>query len=102
MDKFNVIMYDPNMKEFVPYNIIPYFIDCYQNSKNKPITKEQFKEFIKSESEYRFQFRCEYEIILADWPNQQIERKVDVYDQIIMNLDVITDVLMFNINQKWK
>ncbi len=98
MNAYNVIIFDPNKKEFVPYNIIPYLVECYKESKDKPTTKEQFKEFVKSECQYRFWSRCEYEIILVDWPNQQIENKIDVYDQVIMNLDVIVNILMSSVS----
>ena len=36
MKEFNVIIYDPNGKKFVSYNIIPYFIECYKE-RAKPL-----------------------------------------------------------------
>ena len=68
MVEFNVINYDINSRKFEFYNIIPYLTKCYNKSKNKPKTFDEFKEFIKSESMYQWWSRCEYEIILSPWP----------------------------------
>lgn len=96
---FNVILWDCNSNKFVPYNIIPYLIETYQQTKNNkhiktPKTFNEFKEFVKKESQYQFWGRCEYEIILVDWPCQKHEEKWDAYQQIMMNLDIVAKTLM--------
>ena len=111
METFNVIRYDFNSKKFIPYDVIPYFVNSYkelvENHKKYPKSKyykvpkgfKQFKEFVRKEALYQFWSRCEYEIILSDWPpsNPPIEEKWDVYDQIMMNLDVITKLVIKSI-----
>ena len=103
MKSFNVIIYDPNLREFVKYDIMPYLIRIYNEKKEKketlPETFDEFKNFVKSESQYQFWARCEYEIILIDWPCQQKYEKWDVYKQIMMNLDIVTKVFMENIKE---
>ena len=103
MKSFNVIIYDPNLREFVKYDIMPYLIRTYNEKKEKketlPETFDEFKNFVKSESQYQFWARCEYEIILIDWPCQQKYEKWDVYKQIMMNLDIVTKVFMENIKE---
>lgn len=120
MKEFNVIVYNINSKEFEPYNIIPYLVSCYNKKKNKPKIFDEFKEFVKNESMYQWWSRCEYEIILSPWPyitspserydkkgEDDIEawkehwkkhlkecEKIDVHYQVMMNLDVITNLLM--------
>ena len=99
MQSFNVINYDINRQKFVYYDVIPYLVNCYKEikktkRKKTPETFDEFKQFVKDESMYQFWSRCEYEIILVDWPCQRHEEKWDVYDQIMMNLDVITDLVM--------
>lgn len=98
MKKFNVINYDINRNKFIEYDVIPYFVNVYNEKKKKkykkiPKTYEELKEFIRDEALYQFWGRCEYEIILVDWPCQKVEEKWDVYDQIMMNLDVVTNIL---------
>lgn len=99
MKTFNVIIYDPNHKKFVPYNVIPYFVQAYEELKEKkykklPETFEEFKSFVKDEGMYQFWSRCEYEIILVDWPGQKVEKKIDVWNQIEMNWDLVTKLVM--------
>lgn len=123
MNKFNVIIYDINHKKFISYDVLPYLRNSYnervenfkklekkiKRSKKKidesilnekynkvPSTFKEFREFVNDESRYQFWARCEYEIILTDWPpsNPPIEEKWDVYDQIVMNIDLVTKLLM--------
>ena len=101
MKSFNVITYNFNARKFVEYDIMPYLVRTYNKKKEKgdklPETFDEYKEFVKSESQYQFWARCEYEIILVDWPCQQEHEKWDVYKQIMMNLDIITKVFMDNV-----
>lgn len=103
MKSFNVIIYDPNLGNFIGYDIMPYLIRTYNEKKERketlPETFDEFKNFVKSESMYQFWARCEYEIILIDWPCQRQHEKWDVYKQIIMNLDIVTKVFIENINE---
>ena len=75
----------------------------YNEKKEKketlPETFDEFKNFVKSEAKYQFWARCEYEIILIDWPCQKNHEKWDVYKQIMMNLHIVTKVFMENINE---
>lgn len=100
MNKFNVIIYDFNSKKMVPYDIIPYLVRCYDKSNDKPSTFEELKDFIIKESKYQWWSRCEYEIILSDWPNDKDREKWDVYKQITMNIDIITQIFINTINGK--
>ena len=99
MQKFNVIIEDVNRREFIPYNVIPYLVRQYKEAKNKPTTFEEFKSFIEKESKYQWWSRCEYEIILKEWPTGKKEEKIDVHWQVMMNIDVITKLLMDEINE---
>lgn len=91
---FNVIVERDG--KFIPYDVIPYLTLRYNDysKKVRPSTIEEFKEFITKESTYKWWARCEYEIILSDWPNNIHKDKWDVHRQVIMNLDIITELLM--------
>ena len=99
MKSFYVIVYDINRKTFVPYDIIPYLEKCYYEETNKPKTLEEFKDFVKNQSMYRWWSRCEYEIILESWPSTNVNEKWDVHRQVMMNIDIITSILMNNVNE---
>lgn len=123
MKQFNVINFNFNAKKFEAYDIIPYLVRKYNERVDTcneleedlkkatsehecnlytdslkywkvPVTFDEFKKFVQQESQYQFWSRCEYEIILVDWPCQKTEEKWDVYDQIMMNLDIITQIVM--------
>lgn len=135
MKTFNVIHYNPNTQEFEPYDVIPYLVNAYneQIKRHKinpddeywkvPETFEEFKKFVKRESQYQFWSRCEYEIILGPWPyisapNEGYDNskendldawkehwkkhldscdKWDVFDQIMMNIDTVTKLVIESI-----
>ena len=119
MKSFNVIRGNFNTGKFETYDVIPYLIHEYQKvkksrSKFKPTPKtfEEFKEFVKKEAMYRWWAKCEYEIILFPWPYKANKEghiddfsqayKLDVYEQVMMNIDVITELLMESVKTRKK
>ena len=93
---FNVINFEINSGKFETYDVMPYLVDCYKKEKKdkRPTTFDEFKEFVKSKSMYMYWSRCEYEIILSDWPSNKHSKKIDVHWQIMNNIDLVTKVLM--------
>lgn len=91
---------------------------------DKPTTRDQVKQFVSVVGHSRFWSRCEYEVIVSGWPGRydkeryvswvmsldknnipnipdfrQDSVKIDVWDQIDANLDLVVDLLCnyFNI-----
>ena len=92
---YKVISWDFNSDNIEYYDIMPFLIDSYKRiKKNKPKTFDEIKEFIINESRYRFWSRCEYEVIITGWPKQKREVKIDIFNQIMKNIDVITTHFM--------
>lgn len=98
MKQFNVIIEDINSRKFIPYDVIPYLVQCYYEEKDRPGTIEEFKTFIERRSMYRWWSRCEYEIVLQSWPKGDVEEKIDVHQQVMMNIDIIAEILMKEVN----
>lgn len=96
--KYNVLVQDFNSRKFVPYDIFPYLTNMYNREEKKPENFEEFKRFIDSTARYQWWARCEYEIIVSGWPNTKDSAKIDVYYQILLNLDVITKLFMEHIS----
>ena len=92
MKSFNVIIEDNG--KFMPYDVMPYLWKKYQEVKDDLEFFDDVKNFVEKESKYQWWARCEYEIILSGWPNQKVKEKWDVYDQIVMNLDIIAEILI--------
>jgi hypothetical protein len=103
MKQFNVCIFNSNTKKFEPYDIIPFLIDKYNSiSKlDRPRTRNEIKKFINKECKYQYWSRCEYEILLLDWPCEKTKEKIDIYDQVMMNIDIIVDLLMNELNLKY-
>jgi len=113
--KFNVLTWDFNGDKLECYDVLPYFRGCYAERKKKakgkriqkimaenpdmkkyygvPATFGEFKEFIKDESMYMYWSRCEWEIIVHGWPVRKNDYKIDVHEQVMMNIDTIADIL---------
>jgi len=127
MEKFNVLNWDFNKDKLEYYNIIPYFIRRYDEKVKKfkkikkrksykdnpekyekdnyykvPKTIEELKQFIKDESQYQFWSRCEYEMIVHGWPVRKNEHKLDIHEQIMMNIDIVTKIVWEEINKEIK
>lgn len=96
---FNVINFNFNSSMFEPYDVMPYFINEYKAVKTKPETVKEFTEFVKSKSLYQFWGRCEYEVVLHDWPCDTVTHKMDVHEQLMMNLDIVVSILMENVRK---
>lgn len=107
MKPFKVISWDFNKQDVEYYDIMPYFIEEWRKEKKRkhkiwcksnkmPETFEEFKEFIKDSAIY-FWSRSECEILIDGFPPFNKQKKIDIYDQILANLDVITKHFMENI-----
>lgn len=102
MPSFYVINEDVNAKEFKKYNVMPYFVNCYNGTKvkDRPKTFEEFKEFVERKSMCMYWCRCEYEIILNPLVSSTPSQKIDVHYQVMMNINVITDLLIKHISNE--
>ena len=110
--KFNVLVWNFNSDSLEYYDVMPYLRNSYKERKERykvavkrkdfdpnneyykvPETLEDFKNFVKNESLYQFWSRCEYEMICHGWPVKKNTHKLDVHEQIMMNIDVIAEIL---------
>ena len=100
MKEFNVIIWDINRGKFLPYDVMPYLRKFYSEARVKPKTLNEFIRFVDSEAKYQWWARCEYEVILSDYPRQEVSEKIDVYQQIKINIDVVTMIVMNELKKK--
>ena len=102
--KFNVLLWNFNSDRIEHYDILPYFRERLNERKKTrskkmrenfpvPETQGEYREFVKSESMYRFWGRCEYEMICHGWPVAKNDQKLDIHEQVMMNMDVISEIL---------
>lgn len=107
IEPYYVLSWDFNHKNVEYYNIMTYLVDVFEEERQRkfrvfhpngePKTFEEFKEFILHSCRYQFWSRCEYEIVVSGFPPQDKDVKIDIYDQIEHNIDVITKHFMSQI-----
>ena len=112
---FYTLTWDMNRAEVENYDIMPYLVSAWKEDKTRkrkiwfkssdddtkePTTVEEWKKAILAASRYQFWARCEYEIIISEWPTEKHRVKLDVFDQINANIDVITKLFMEYVSSK--
>lgn len=119
---FYVMMKDFNTGKIEYYDVMPSLYGSIFNQngtlskskfyvygkdyKMKPITtKSELKIFVDSHFRYCYWAKCEWEFIVRDWPSRKEKErdvKVDVYEQLKPNIDLIVDMLWNQIKEKLK
>lgn len=123
---YRVVNWDFNRDCIEFYDVMPYLLGCWDEEKKRkhkiwsssslsdlspelkgkvddtrmPETFDEFKKFVLDNSMYQFWARCEYEVIVHGWPVRKNDHKMDVYEQIKNNADVVTKVFMENVGAK--
>ena len=98
--KWFVFVEDINSKRINVYNIFEhkdFMEDCddawkdYINDEHRDFSK--FKKDIESNLMYYFWSKCEWEIVLSDFPPSDSfqKKKIDVYQQVKINWDICID-----------
>lgn len=97
--KYYAMYYDLNAREIRKTNVIQEDIlkrlqDMVKKGKIKD--RLQFKECLKGEFMYRYWCKREYEVSVGDLHEKDLSKyeKIDVYDQLEANLDVITEYII--------
>lgn len=114
-------MHDFNTNEVVKYDIMPYLMNVYQkclltgnwwmmdDPARRPVFAKDYRVFVTRACKHQYWSRCEYEWLMLSWPVGKTDtleechkvlnssNKIDVWDQIEMNLDTVTEVFTQNI-----
>ena len=91
---YNVWIWDFNHDALESYDVVPRFVESirqYTKPKSLPKTKEALNEILESNVRYSFWSKCEYEMIIHGWPEQNNDQKVDVYQQLKLNWPIFLD-----------
>lgn len=126
--KWNVFMENFNLGKIEIFNIFnsARFYEGVKKLVKKNLQKDEFSKELKSELMYSFWGKCEYEIIIADYPtfitvkelerlneerknddeknkkryrygvNLDVEKKVDIYEQVMLNWSVFLEYVWEN------
>lgn len=91
--EFNVLIWNFNTDNIEHYNILPYLRKCVLKDGKKITDIDELRKFIIKESRYMWGGRCEWEMICHCWPVRKNDYKIDVHEQVMMNIDIITEIL---------
>ena len=113
--KFNVLTWDFNSDKLEYYDVLPHFRECLawrkKKSKGKriqkimaempdmkdyygvPTTFNEVKKFVENESRHLYWGNSNWEMIVHGWPVKRDDYKLDVHEQVMMNLDTIAEIL---------
>lgn len=108
MEKYNLswkaFYHNFNARRIEEYNVLnDGFINGLMErlpKKKSDITYDIFKENLRSELMYRYWCKCEWEVVLSAFPpskNGEEERKVDIYQQVMLNFEIFCKYAYVNL-----
>lgn len=98
-----VLCHDFNKDSIESFNIFNSitFNRCLERSIKKYETFEKFKEDLRGDLFYAFGSKCEYEILCSGLtPKEDNVFKIDIYQQVLPNLDILAKYIIGEINKK--
>lgn len=111
MKPFYILLHDFNTNKVMKHDIMPYLCNTYKecaekghwgsmsNSSIAPTSHSDLVHFVTKVCMYRYWARCEYEWLMVSWPAGTLEDaiKIDAWEQIKMNLDIVVEIFKQNI-----
>lgn len=92
--EWNVFYYNINRNKIDTYNIFEHesFVRYVKEAINEHKNKEKFEQQLKSELQYYFGEKCEWEILLSPWvSDEKVAVQINVYEQVMLNFNVFVD-----------
>lgn len=92
--EWNVYVWEPNRKEIHIRNVFQLSIKFDEEldelkTKKNSMSEERFSKELLHAVKYCFWSKCEYEVYIGDWMSDTTDcgKKIDVYDQLMLNWD---------------
>lgn len=91
--EWNALYYNYNANQMEPHNVLRGREDFIRKMKKKFPAKEDFAKELRSEMQYRYWSKAEWEIVLTPLvgSRENADRKIDVFDQLLLNWDKFVD-----------
>lgn len=101
-----VLRHDFNKKKIIRYNVLKNWEEDLKiaRRKKKFDSKETLKEWLRKELMYYFWSKSEHEIAVGGLFSKYPEEfeKIDIWYQIELNLDIMTDYIIKEMNFRFK
>ena len=87
---WNVFVGDFNHGIIETHNVFDHYRfmdDCRYAAKKYKDDRDEFEKYIKRSLMYYYWSKCEWEVVIDHWPHsdRRKAKKVDAYDQVMMN-----------------
>ena len=95
---WRVIAHRGNSPKIEFYNVFHHggFVDEVCKALMNRIGRGQISEKIQRSARYYFWSKCEWEVVVSNWPRQDVEEKIDVFEQLEANWEQFIDYIMKN------
>lgn len=88
---WNVVHFNINVRKMEPYNVLSHSSFRKDIKTMSVPRKPDFEDRLRRMAQYHFWSKCEWEILISEWPpapaSRNVVEKVDVYDQLRLNWD---------------
>lgn len=95
--KWNCFAWNFNTDKLYWFNVLndDLLKDIEATYKAKRTTnRADFSEVVKRWAMWHYWSKCEWEVIITDWPKYNNEYKMDVFEQLEANWEIFTDYLI--------
>lgn len=91
-----VLRYDINKGKIIYFNIFDYcrMVESIDNQLSVNFDFDDFVVFLEKELRYFFSSKSENEIAVGDTEVPRFLQKIDIYDQLIPNINILADYIM--------
>lgn len=96
--EWNVYYHDSNAKKIIQWNIFKHgsFRKEVYDLLKSDLNKEDFIEQLRKSLMYYFWSKSEYQVLILPWVGEANDIKIDIYDQVMMNLDKFSEYVWLN------
>ena len=91
-----VLRYDINKRKIIYFNIFDYWklVEEIDSHLSENFDYDDFVDFLETELSYYFWARSENEVAVGDTVEPRTLQKIDIYDQLIPNIEILADYIM--------
>jgi hypothetical protein len=100
--EFRVFYEDVNSKQIKTKNVFSgeeFSIKELRKLARSCGNKDEFSGRLQQKLSYRYWGRCEHEVVITGWPDGNTNRKVGIFEQIMLNWPIIFNYIWSTVNE---
>ena len=95
MAEYNVYYHEVNGNKIKTFNVLSengVIHNFIKKCRKKDMSKEEFNDVLKRECMYWYWCKCEWEVVIKEWVGKEVEKKIDVFQQLEINWNVFSEI----------